>query len=131
MDGDFGEVERFTRDEALSAARAEAQRDLTVSDASIRYVAFVPEFVDHCLCEFVQEDEGWVKVIRLLTPSERMPGEEIPDARIIELARSGNMVSAIRLYRAKHQMGLLEGKLGVESLLKQAEPDSVLSSGLF
>jgi len=53
-------------------------------------------------------------------PSERLPGEEITDARIVDLARNGNMVSAIRLFRAKHQVGLLEGKQGVESLLKQA-----------
>jgi hypothetical protein len=122
MDDDFDEVEHFTRDGALEAARAEAQRDLIASDASIRYVAFVPEFEDYCLCEFVREEEGWVKVVRLLTPAERLPREELPDARIIQLGRSGNLMSAIRLYRAKHRVGLLEGKLGVEALLKQAEP---------
>jgi hypothetical protein len=120
MDDEFGEVERFSQEEALATARAEAQRDLTVSDESIRYVAFVPGLEDHCTCEFIREDGGWVKTFRLLTTAERLPGEEIPDVRIVQLARSGKMVSAIRLYRAKHQVGLVEGKAGVESLLKQA-----------
>jgi hypothetical protein len=93
----------------------------SVSDLSIRYVAFVPDFEDFCLCEFVREEKGWIKVIRLLTPTERQAGEEISDDRIILLARNGNMVSAIRLYRAKHQVGLLEGKVGVESLLKHSK----------
>lgn len=118
MSDDDPEVERFTYDRALTAARAEALRDLVTSEDSIRYVAYVPEFEDYCLCEFAPYEESWVKVVRLLTPTERLAGEEVPDDRIISLARNGNMVSAIRLFRAKHQVGLLEGKVGVEALLK-------------
>jgi hypothetical protein len=118
MEDGLDEVERFTQDQALAAANAEAMRDLSISDDSIRYVTVVLDFDDYCLCEFVREYEGWLKIIRLLTPVERLPGEEILDHKIIAMARRGNMVSAIRLYRAKHQVGLLEGKIGVESLLK-------------
>src|ERR1051326_8914325 len=116
MDDNFDEAERCTQDQALVTAKAEALRDLTVTDGSIRYVAFVPEFDDYCLCEFVLENENWIKVIRMLTPSERSPGEEISDEKIILLARSGKMLSAIRLFRAKHQVGLVEGQLGGEAL---------------
>ena len=129
MNDDIGEVERFTQEQALEAAGAEVLRGLSVSEASIRYVAFVPEFEDYCLCEFVREDQGWVKAIRFLPLSERLAGEEIKDDRIIALARSGNRVLAIRLFRAKHQVGLREGTLGVESLLKDAEPGARADGG--
>ncbi len=120
MDDDFYEFERITREQAHEIACAEVLRDLMVSEDTIRYVAFVPEFEYYCLCEFIKEDDGWVKSIRLLRLSERLAGEEIPDDRIIALAQSGNIISAIRLFRAKYQVGLLEGKVGVESLLKNA-----------
>jgi hypothetical protein len=130
VNDDFDGVERFTREQALETAGAEVLRGLSVSEVSIRYVAFVPEFEDYCLCEFVREDEGWVKVIRTLPPSERLVGEEITDDRIIALARSGNKIFAIRLFRAKHQVGLREGMLGVESLLKHAEPGAAADGGV-
>jgi len=50
-----------------------------------------------------------------------LPGEEITDERMIDLARSGKKLDAIKLFRTKHQVGLNEGKLGVEALLAQAE----------
>lgn len=114
------EIERYTWEQALAMAGSEASRDLRVSEDAIQYVAFIPEFADYCLCEFLPEDGGWVKLVRLLTPTERLPGEEIPDERIVELARSGQLISAIRLFRAKHQVGLIEGKQGVERLLNQS-----------
>ena len=104
---------------SLAIARSEATRDLVVSEASIRYVAFDPNFEDYCYCEYVQEEYGLVKTVRLLRNEERLPGEEIQDERIIEVARSGRLIQAIRLYRAKYQVGLAEGKAGVESLLKR------------
>jgi hypothetical protein len=120
VDNDFYEIEHFTQEQAYETARAEVLRDLRVSEDSIRYVAFVPEFEDYCICEFIKEDDGWVKNIRLLMLSERLAGEEISDARITAIAQSGNIISAIRLFRTKYQVGLLEGKVGVESLLKNA-----------
>lgn len=83
-------------------------------------MAFVADLDDYCLCEFVQEEGGWVKTVRVLRNDERAPGEEIPNTHIIALARAGNLLSAIRLYRAKHEVGLAEGKAGVEALLKHA-----------
>ena len=129
MDDDFVGVERITRGDALAVARAQARRDLVISETSIRYVAFVPGFEDHCLCEFVLEGAGWIQVFRPLAPAERLPGEVIPDERIVQLARSGNLLSAIRLFRTKHEAGLLEGQRGVESLLRRAGPPATMDGG--
>ena len=63
-----------------------------------------------------------VKGNRLSSPSEPLAGEEIPDDQIMALARSGNEILAISLFRAKHQVSLFDAKLAVESLLKHAEP---------
>lgn len=120
MDELFDAAESWTREQAVVAARAESLRDLAISDDAIRYVAFIPEFADYCHCEFLPEGSRWVKVVRLLTPAERLPGEEVQDERIISLARSGQLISAIRLYRAKHDVGFLEAKAGVEALLNHA-----------
>jgi hypothetical protein len=38
--------------------------------------------------------EGWTNLVRLLLPSERLAGEEISGAKIVEIARAGNMLSA-------------------------------------
>jgi hypothetical protein len=130
MDDEIGEEERFTQEQALAAARAEALRDLTVSDDAIRYVALVPEFDDFCECEFVRDEAGWFKAVGLLEPARRLPGEEITDERMIQLARTGKKISAIRMYRTKHGVGLVAGKLGVEALLKQAEPGAGPGRGL-
>lgn len=45
---------------------------------------------------------GMFKTYRALTAEERIPGEEIRDEAIVNLARSGNMLTAIRLYRTKY-----------------------------
>lgn len=129
MDEDFDEVRRFTQEQALAAAKEEALRDLTVSEDAIRYIAFVPEFDDYCECEYLREDAGWFKVVGLLEPARRLSGEEITDERMIQLARTGKKLSAIRMYRTKHGVGLLEGKLGVEGLLKQAESGATDGGG--
>ncbi|MDC8786992.1 hypothetical protein [Roseateles koreensis] len=110
--------EYLTREEALRIARAEATRSLIEQPASISYVCHVPDFHDDCLCEFVMEDEGWVKTFRCLTPEERLPEEEIRDESILQLAQSGNMVSAIRLYRSKHQVGLREAHNAIQAMLQ-------------
>lgn len=112
------EIEYLPRDEAVSVARAEALRDFVVSADSIRYVAFVSDFDDYCYCEFVEEEGGWIKTIRLLTNKERLPGEEIPDTRIIALAKMGRRIEAIRLYRTKYEVDLAEGVAGVKALLQ-------------
>jgi hypothetical protein len=116
QDDEF-EPQYHTREDAIRIARADALRSLDEQAQSISYVRYVTEMHDYCLCEFIQEEGGWVQTIRCLTPEERMPGEEIRDQSIRELAQAGNMVSAIRLYRSKHQVGLREAHEAVKLLL--------------
>jgi len=112
------EIKYVTRDEALEIARSQTVRDLTESESSISYVGFVPGVEDFCVCEFRYEaPHGWVQSCRVLREDERRPGEEITDAHIADVARSGNLISAIRLYRAKYGVGLAEGKAAVTGLL--------------
>jgi hypothetical protein len=113
--------EYHSREEALSIAAAEASRGLTERADSISYICNLAEFHDYCLCEFVREKEGWIKTIRALTPAERLPGEEIEHSAIVALARSGNMISAVRLYRSKHQVGLKEAVDAVNILRYQPD----------
>ena len=119
QDDDF-EPEYHTREEAIRIARAESERALKEEPESISYVCYVPGFYDYCLCEFVLGEGGWVKTMRGLTPGERLPAEEIQDERIRELAHSGNMVSAIRLYRSKYQVGLREAYDVLNLLLQES-----------
>ena len=102
------EVEYHSHEAAIELARAEALRSYEQTESAIRYVAYVDDFYDYCLCEFTQEPEGWIKTYRALTPAERLPSEEVRDEVISKLAKAGNMLAAIRLYRTKHQVGLKE-----------------------
>jgi hypothetical protein len=108
----------YSREEALRIAHAEAERAISELPESISYICYITDFRDYCFCEFVLEDGKWVKAIRCLTPEERMPGEAIRDESIRELAQSGNMVAAIRLYRSKHQVGLREAHDAIKSMLE-------------
>jgi hypothetical protein len=111
-------IQHLTRDEAVRVARAQATRDLVESESSISYVAFVPDLQDYCLCEYrLEPPHGWVFSCRMLPLERRLPEEQIPDSRIVELARSGNILLAIHLYRGKYNTSLAEGKAGVERLL--------------
>jgi len=105
---DEAEVEYHSRETAIELAKTEALRSYEEMENAIRYVAYVDEFYDYCLCEFIQEPEGWLKAYRALTPTERLPSEQIRDDLIRKLAKGGNMLAAIRLYRTKHQVGLKE-----------------------
>ena len=113
------QIEYLTRDQATAAAREQATRDLTESESVISYVAFVPFLEDSCQCEFrLESPNGWVQSCRMLTPVERTPEEQITDDRIRAVAQAGNVITAIRLYRGLHGVGLAEGKVGVERLLR-------------
>jgi hypothetical protein len=105
---DDAEVEYHSRETAIELAKAEALRSYEEKENAIRYVAYVDEFYDYCLCEFVQEPEGWLKTYRALTVAERLPSEEIGDDLIRRLTEAGNMLAAIRLYRTKYEVGLKE-----------------------
>jgi hypothetical protein len=112
------QVEYLTREQAVAVAREQAARDLRESDSLISYVALVAGMEDFCWCEFrLESPNGWVQSFRMLRPDERLPHEQITDERIREVARSGNLIGAIRLYRGKRGVGLAEGKAGVERLL--------------
>ena len=120
MNPDEPEYEYLTREQALQVARAEAIRDLTETDTLIRYVTFVSELDDYCMCQFELYKDGWSKQIWMLPNNERLPGEEIPDERILAHILAGNRISAVRLYRAKHEVGLREAVDGVEAMRNQA-----------
>src|SRR5262245_25238 len=116
------EIEYLTREEALEIARSQALRDLSELDTKISYVAFVRDFEDYCYCEFTYDvSDGWVPSCRMLREGERLPEEQIADTHIARVAREGNIVSAIRLYRGKYGVGLAEGKAGVRRLLSLSE----------
>jgi hypothetical protein len=114
---DDDQIERFTREQAIQIARAEAKRDYSEQEDIISYVAYIPEVHAFCVCEFVVNEGAWIKTYRLLTPNEWLPGEEIQDETILNLAKSGNMVSAVSLYRSKHGVGLKEGLEAIQRLL--------------
>src|SRR5262245_24338877 len=99
----------WTYDEAMSKARAEATRDLNESGSVISYVAYLHLLEDFYRCEFQLEPEcGWVHSCRRLTIEERLPDEQITDARIRELAHSGNVIAAVGLYRTRYDVGLTD-----------------------
>jgi hypothetical protein len=114
---DEDQVEYHSHEEALRLARSETLRNYEEHEHSISYIAYVAEFHDYCLCEFIREEAGWLKTFRALMPQERAPGEEIRHEAIVGLARQGNMVTAVRLYRSKHGVGLREALAAVQALL--------------
>lgn len=124
MANDEGEyrIQYLTREQTIVVARQQATRDLSESEAAISYVAFVPDLEDFCWCEFhLEAPHGWVLSCRMLTQEERRPDEQIADARIREVALAGNIITAIRLYRGKYNVGLAEGKAGVEQMLSESQ----------
>jgi hypothetical protein len=114
------QIDYLTREQAVAAAREQATRDLVESEFVISYVAFVPGLEDYCHCEFrFEPPHGWAQSCRMLTPAERTADEQITDDHIRAVARAGNVISAIRLYRGRHGVGLAEGKAGVERLMRE------------
>jgi hypothetical protein len=55
----------------------------------------------------------------MLQTNEREPDEQITDARIRNTAKSGKLISAIRLYRGKYSVSLAEAKAGLDRLLAE------------
>jgi hypothetical protein len=119
------EPEYHTWEEALRIAHAEAERALQESPHSISYVCYEAALHDYFFCEFVRKAGGWVRILRNLTPEERLPGEEIQDETILELAQAGKTITAIRLYRSKHQVGLREANDAVRKLDGSWEEPSI------
>jgi len=116
-DSDDDQIAYFTREEAEALAKSEVLREYSDRGDSISYIAYLSEFHDYCFCELVEEDGRWVKTFRALLPEERLQGEEILDETIVRLARTGNMVSAVRLFRSRHGVGLKEAFAAVQALL--------------
>lgn len=109
-------VECIRYEQALCIARSEALRDLRESETSISYIGHLQDFHDYCFCEFVKQEGGWIKTFRGLMPHERLPEEEIQEKAIRELARAGQMIAAIRLYRSKYQVDLRVAHEAVNAL---------------
>lgn len=119
-DEDEYHIEYWTHEQAVATARQQATRDLRESESIISYVAFVPSLGDFCRCEFrLEAPHGWVQSCRILTQEERGADEQITDAHIREVALSGNVITAIRLYRGKYNVGLLEAKTSVEQMISK------------
>lgn len=117
-DEDEFQIEHSTYEQAIAIARQQATRGLSESESIISYVAFVPGLEDFCRCEFrLEAPHGWVQSCQMLKQEEREPDEQITDARIREIALSGNAITAIRLYRGKYNVGLAEAKASVEQMI--------------
>jgi len=117
---DEEQLEYHSHDDAVRIARSEALRAYDEGPGRISYVSHMEALHDYCLCEFVQEEGGWLQTYRPLTPDERLASEVITEEAILRLAMSGNMVSAVRLYRSKHQVGLKDAYDAMQSLLTVA-----------
>jgi len=115
---DENQIEYVSHAEARRVSGLEPTRGYVETDRSITYISYMPEFLDFCQCEFTLMEGGWVETFRSLTPDERLAGEEIQDETILELAKSGKMVTAIRLYRTKHQAGLKAAFEAVQALVR-------------
>jgi hypothetical protein len=122
--GETGEFElpRLSREDVIQLARKNAIRGLVIKDKNISYVAYSSDMEDFRHVEFLlDERHGWLQTGRMLLSGERLPEEQITDDHIIKTAMSGKMVTAIRLYRAKYEVGLKDGEDGVERLVWGAE----------
>lgn len=111
-------IETLTLSEAQSLAQSTASRDLRETETAISFVGYSNALADYCFFELRrQAPDAWTVTLRSLTSEERLPDEEISDTKITQLARSGNLLGAIRLFRTKHEVGLTQAKAGVEHLL--------------
>jgi hypothetical protein len=113
------EIEYLTTEEAELRAKEIAIRDLRISPSHISCVGYFEGFSDYALVEFHKEPEGWIQVFTSLPNEMRLENEFIQDSKIKALADEGNLISAIRLYRAKYGVGLLEAKNAVEKMKAQ------------
>lgn len=114
------DVEYITTEEAESRAREIAIRDLKIGSSHISCVGYFEGFSDYALVEFHKELEGWVQVFTYLPNEMRLENEVIQDSKIKTLADEGNLISAIRLYRAKYGVELAEAKTAVEKMKAQS-----------
>lgn len=111
------EIEYLTRAEAEDIARTEAIRDLQFAPQSISYVAYHEPFADYCriTIEFDEPNRGEYH-LQLLPLDERLEDETYDDNKIKAIARSGNLLNAVRLYRHLHSASLMVAKSAVERM---------------
>lgn len=114
------EVEYLTTKEAESRAKEIAIRNLKIGSSHISCVGYFEGFSDYALVEFLKKPEGWIQVFTCLPYEMRLENEVIQDSKIKALAMESNLISAIRLYRAKYGVGLVEAKNAVEKMKAQS-----------
>ena len=109
---DFNEAEKM--------ARSEAKRIVQLDRQAVRYVKYSTLFFqDYCLVSIVFDETGQGPIsFRTLLPEERQVDEHITEAHIAEVARSGFLMLAIRLYCLLHNASLATAKAAVEAMTK-------------
>ena len=115
------ESEAFlTFEDAKALAESEAKRDLQIGETAITYVKYDENFQDYIQVEilFAERNKG-VLAMSSLPLEERQSDEQLNDQHIAYVARTGNLIGAIRLYRLLHTVGLKEAKDAIDRLLKE------------
>ncbi|MFI4862295.1 MAG: hypothetical protein ACIAXF_16645 [Phycisphaerales bacterium JB063] len=112
------ENECLTFEEAKEIATRDAKRDLKIDPAEISYIAYEEGFCDFCkIVIFLEGPNKGDMTAQALPLSDRLADETITDARIREVAESGNLIAAVRLFRLLHSADLKTAKDGVERLM--------------
>src|SRR5262249_28953206 len=108
-------------EEAEAVAKQEAKRILQLDRQAVRYVKYDPEFFhDYCRVDIVFDDSGRGPVIFTMLPlSERQDDEHFTDAHVKNVARSGKVLDAIRLYRLLHSADLAAAQNAIDRMLAE------------
>jgi len=108
-------------EEAEAAAKKEAKRILQLDRQAVRYVKYDPKFFhDYCRIDIVFDDSGRGPITFTMLPlSERQDGENFTDEHVKNVAKTGKVLDAIRLYRLLHSADLATAKRAVERMLAQ------------
>jgi hypothetical protein len=107
-------------EEAEAAAKKEAKRILQLDRQAVRYVKYEELFRDYCRIDIVFDGSGrGPKTFTMLPLSERQDDENFTDEHVKNVAKTGTVIEAIRLYRLLHSADLATAKRAVERMLEQ------------
>ena len=95
------------------------KRMILEEDNKIVFAAYMEHEFDYSKVELNKTEKGWSAVGFLLPETERVDGEELTDKCIEKAALSGYTIQAIKLYRAKYNIGLKEAKEAVEAIIEE------------